>query len=159
MTPRCPKPVPLLALSALFFVMGGVMTRAQEPFTPAPSAQPRGAASAGTQAIEKLGQHLATQSPFTKASLPPIGSISAGSDIRPFLSTGVPADLTRAALRRAWSVDPTIRDFIGLSENSWDFDATGGVPGFGPLAAEAARRLLARMEEKESLHAARSPPR
>jgi hypothetical protein len=53
--------------------------------------------------------------------------------------------LTRAALRRAWSADPTIRDFIGLSENSWDFNAPGGVPGFGSLKAEDARRLLARV--------------
>src|SRR5207245_615081 len=56
---------------------------------------------------------------------------------------GVPAALTRAALRRAWSADPAIRDFIGLSENSWDFTAPGGVAGFGPLTAEDARRLLA----------------
>ena len=55
-----------------------------------------------------------------------------------------PPDLTRAALRRAWSADPSIRDFIGLSENSWDFNAPGGVPGFGSLTAEDARRLLAR---------------
>jgi hypothetical protein len=90
----------------------------------------------------------------------PIGSISAGSDIRPFLSAIVPADLTRAALRRAWSVDPTIRNFIGLSENSWDFNAAGGVPGFGALTAEDSRRLLARvMEEKESLRATASSGR
>jgi hypothetical protein len=92
------------------------------------------------------------QSPFDPASLPPIESIGAGSDIRPFLAAGVPADLTRAALRRAWSADPTIRDFIGLSENSWDFNAPGGVPGFGSLTAEDARRLLARvMGETEVL--------
>ncbi|MGH6798478.1 MAG: DUF3306 domain-containing protein, partial [Roseiarcus sp.] len=51
---------------------------------------------------------------FDPASLPPIESIGAGSDIRAFLAAGVPADLTRAALRRAWSADPTIRDFVGL---------------------------------------------
>jgi hypothetical protein len=86
-----------------------------------------------------------TPSDFDPASLPPIESIAVGSDIRPFLAAGVPADLTRAALRRAWSADPTIRDFIGLSENSWDFNAPGGVPGFGSLPAEDARRLLARL--------------
>jgi hypothetical protein len=64
--------------------------------------------------------------------------------------------LTRAALRRAWSADPTIRDFIGLSENSWDFNAPGGVPGFGSLTAEDARRLLARlMGETEGIDPAR----
>jgi hypothetical protein len=77
--------------------------------------------------------------------LPPIETISAGSDIRPFLAAGVPADLTRAALRRAWSADPAIRDFIGLSENSWDFNAPGGVPGFGSLTTEDARRIMERV--------------
>jgi hypothetical protein len=47
----------------------------------------------------------------------------------------VPAELTRAALRRAWVADPAIRDFVGLAENAWDFTAPGGVPGFGPLPA------------------------
>jgi Protein of unknown function (DUF3306) len=77
------------------------------------------------------------------ASLPPIDSIGAGSDIRAFLAPGVPAELTRAALRRLWSADPAIRDFIGLSENAWDFNAPGGVPGFGSVRADDARRLLA----------------
>lgn len=76
------------------------------------------------------------------ASLPPIESIGAGSDIRAFLAPGVPADLARAALRSAWSADPAIRDFIGLSENSWDFTAPVGVPGFGSVTVEEAQRLL-----------------
>ena len=98
-----------------------------------------------------------TQSPVDPAILPSIETISAGSDIRPFLAAGVPADLTRAALRRAWSADPAIRDFIGLSENSWDFNAPGGVPGFGALTMEEARRLLSRvMEEPEALSPVRS---
>ena len=77
-------------------------------------------------------------------SLPPIESLDAGSDITPFLAPGAPAELTRQALRRAWVADPTIRDFIGLSENAWDFAASGGVPGFGALSAEDAGRLVAR---------------
>jgi hypothetical protein len=94
---------------------------------------------------------LENRLPFDPASLPPIESIGAGSDIRAFLAAGVPAELTRAALRRAWSTDPAIRDFIGLSENSWDFNAPGGVPGFGSLSAEEARRLLTRaLGEPES---------
>lgn len=84
------------------------------------------------------------------ASLPPIGSIDAGSDITAFLVPGVPAHLTRAALRRAWSADPAIRDFIGLSENSWDFTAPGGVPGFGSVTAEEVERLLAQLAGEPS---------
>jgi hypothetical protein len=66
---------------------------------------------------------------FDLSKLPPIEAITATTDIRPFLVPGVPAELTRAALRRAWVADPAIRDYIGLSENSWDFTAPG-VPGF-----------------------------
>jgi hypothetical protein len=77
--------------------------------------------------------------------LPPIESIASGSDITAFLAPGVPLELTRAALRRAWTTDPAIRDFIGLSENAWDFNAPGGVPGFGSLDLQDVRRLLAQV--------------
>lgn len=78
--------------------------------------------------------------------LPAIESIGAGTDIRAFLAPGVPAELTRAALRRAWSADPAIRDFIGLVENGWDFNAPDGVPGFGPFEmTEQMRTLVADM--------------
>jgi hypothetical protein len=70
---------------------------------------------------------------FDPTTLPPIETITAESDIRAFLAPGVPPELTRAALRRAWATDPKIRDFVGLSENSWDFNAPGAIPGFGPL--------------------------
>ncbi|HEY1362239.1 MAG TPA: DUF3306 domain-containing protein, partial [Xanthobacteraceae bacterium] len=56
---------------------------------------------------------------------------------------GVPTEIARAALRRAWSQDPAIRDFIGLAENAWDFNAAGAMPGFGPLEmTEEMRRLV-----------------
>jgi Protein of unknown function (DUF3306) len=67
------------------------------------------------------------------ASLPPLDSITAGSDVRAFLQSGVPAELTKAALRRAWTSDPAIRDFIGIAENQWDFTDPNAIPGFGPL--------------------------
>jgi hypothetical protein len=96
------------------------------------------------------------QLPFDPARLPSIESIDAGSDVRAFLAPSVPAELTRAALRRAWSADPTIRDFIGLSENSWDFNAPGGVPGFGSMTAGDARRLLGEvMGEPDTADSAR----
>jgi Protein of unknown function (DUF3306) len=70
---------------------------------------------------------------FDPTTLPPIETITAESDIRAFLAPGVPPELTRAALRRAWATDPKIRDFVGLSENAWDFNAPGAIAGFGPL--------------------------
>ena len=87
----------------------------------------------------------AAEVPFDPASLPPIESIGANSDIRAFLQAGVPPDLSRAALRRAWSADPAIRDFIGLVENGWDFNDPKGIPGFGPINAGDVANLLARV--------------
>ena len=83
--------------------------------------------------------------PFNPASLPTIDSIGAESNIRAFLEAGVPDDLARAALRRVWSLDHSIRDFVGLSENSWDFNAPGAMAGFGPIDGEEVGRLLTRL--------------
>ena len=70
---------------------------------------------------------------FDPASLPSLEQIAADTDIGAFLQSGVPAELTRAALRRTWASDPAIRDFIGIAENQWDFNDPDGIPGFGPL--------------------------
>ena len=77
---------------------------------------------------------------FDISTLPSLDSITPNSDIRVFLQRGVPAELTRAALRRAWSADPAIRDFVGLSENAWDFNAPDSIPGFGSLTAADVQR-------------------
>jgi hypothetical protein len=83
---------------------------------------------------------------FDPATLPPIESITAASDIRAFLAPGVPVELSRAALRRTWRTDPAIRDFIGIAENQWDFTQPDGVPGFGSLElTPELRRILARL--------------
>jgi hypothetical protein len=79
----------------------------------------------------------AADRPVDLAELPAIDSIDAASDIRAFLRSGVPAELTKAALRRAWTSDPAIRDFIGIAENQWDFTDPQSIPGFGPLGAHA----------------------
>jgi hypothetical protein len=79
------------------------------------------------------GAPESSEAAFDLTKLPPIETITADTDIRAFLAPGVPAELTRAALRRAWAADPKIRDFIGLSENAWDFNAPGAIAGFGPL--------------------------
>jgi hypothetical protein len=100
-----------------------------------------------------------TKQPFNPASLPPVESIGAGSDIRAFLAAGVPAELTRAALRRVWLSDPKIRDFVGLSENSWDFNAPGAMAGFGPIDKEEAARVLTRLlGDSDNTPAADAPP-
>src|SRR6516225_2909755 len=80
------------------------------------------------------------------ANLPPIETITAETDIRAFLAPGVPPELTRAALRRAWAADPKIRDFVGLADYDWDFNASGAMTGFGSLEmTDELRRQIARM--------------
>jgi hypothetical protein len=146
-TLRCSKAVMLMTVSVLVFSGSGTMAQVQETVPPTLSSGLRDATPAATPVIEHL---TPPQSVFDAPSLPPIESIGSGSDIRPFLKPGVPQDLTRAALRRAWAVDPAIRDFIGLSENSWDFNGPDGVPGFDSLTTDGPGRLLARkMEEAE----------
>jgi hypothetical protein len=80
---------------------------------------------------------VAADAPFDPASLPSIDAIGVDTDIRGFLQSRVPAELTKAALRRAWASDPAIRDFIGIAENQWDFNDPNAMPGFGPLPESA----------------------
>jgi Protein of unknown function (DUF3306) len=81
------------------------------------------------------------------STLPPIESIDASTDITAFLRKGIPGELSRAALRRAWAADPAIRDFVGLAENAWDFNDPNAMPGFGPLdySAEQIDALVGRI--------------
>jgi hypothetical protein len=112
----------------------------------APAAEVPAAASANPAAAEGLqeppraGAARRLEPPFDPATLPPIDSITAATDIRPFLVPGVPAELTRAALRRAWTTDPGIRDFVGLAEYAWDFNSPDAVPGFGTVEMTAQLR-------------------
>lgn len=75
----------------------------------------------------------ADDAPFDPASLLSIEAIDVNTDIRGFLQSRVPAELTRAALRQAWTRDLAIRDFIGIAENQWDFNDPDAISGFGPL--------------------------
>jgi hypothetical protein len=117
----------------------------------ATTASPSSTAQGGEEETERAahsGAHAPNCAPPVDLTrLPPIESITAETDISAFLAPGVPAELTRAALRRAWSVDPRIRDFIGPSESSWDFNAPNAMGGFGPLEMtdELRRQLLQMM--------------
>ena len=85
-------------------------------------------------------------SEFDWTKLPPVETITAESDIRAFLRAGVPPELTRAALRRAWAADPKIRDFVGLADYDWDFNTPGAIAGFGPLEmSDELRRQVVQM--------------
>jgi hypothetical protein len=121
---------------------------AGEPATTPDVAVPGAAADASRPAgpADDAGAAPATEPGFDISTLPPIESITATTDIRAFLAPGVPPDLARAALRRAWVADPAIRDFIGIAENQWDFNDPNGIPGFGPLGPlDDVRRLVAQV--------------
>jgi hypothetical protein len=99
-------------------------------FEEKPAARPQGA-----EAPSEAPAKPADVPDLTK--LPSLDEITAETDISGFLRQGVPTDLTRAALRRAWTSDPAIRDFVGLQENDWVFNKPGPEQGFGPLPAAA----------------------
>jgi hypothetical protein len=111
---------------------------AKAPATPkhADDAAAASASSAPAQDRENkpVSAKATAQTPeFDIAKLPSLDSITQATDVRAFLAPGVPPELTRAALRRAWAADPTIRDFRGLQENDWDFTDPNGPMGFGEL--------------------------
>jgi hypothetical protein len=91
------------------------------------------------------GMAKASNETFDLADLPPIDSIAANTDVTAFLRPGVPPDLTRAALRRAWTSDPAIRDFVGLVENGWDFNNPSAMAGFGAITADEVVQLASKI--------------
>jgi hypothetical protein len=123
------------------------------------AAEPAASASKPAQAPQIApATEQGAEPAFDVASLPPLDSITAETDIRAFLAPGVPAELTRAALRRAWAADPNIRDFVGLSENAWDFNDPGAITGFGPLKmTDELRRQIARMVGRSLTDATEEP--
>lgn len=80
---------------------------------------------------------------FDVATLPDVATATAETDFTAFLQKGVPEFLKRQALRRAWTLDPGIRDFVGPADYAWDFNAVDGVPGFSLTLDGDIRKLLA----------------
>lgn len=125
-------------------------TDVEAPATPnsvddAAAVQPKPTDERGESKAAQPAQTAPTPA-FDIASLPSIESITQATDVRAFLAPGVPPELTRAALRRAWVADPAIRDFVGLQENDWVFNNPTGLPGFGELPPGTdIRKLLAQV--------------
>ena len=81
---------------------------------------------------------------FEPAALPSLDLIEAKTNVSAFMQPCVPSELRIAALRRAWSVDPVVRDFKGLSENGWDFTGAAiEIAGFGELETDVNGKMLA----------------
>jgi hypothetical protein len=97
--------------------------RAETPPVPAPVPE---AVPETAEAADALADAI--------ARLPKIEDLTAQTDLSPFLRAGIPSALRNAALRRMWSVDPGIRDFVSEArEYAYDWNTPGGVPGLGPM--------------------------
>ena len=85
------------------------------------------------------------------AELPSLEDLTAETDLLPFLRAGVPAVLRNAALRKMWSVDPAIRDFVSEArEYAYDWNTPGGVPGLGPLLpGDDVKAMLGRLFNRD----------
>ncbi|HEX2509700.1 MAG TPA: DUF3306 domain-containing protein [Microvirga sp.] len=103
---------------------------AQRESEPAAEREPVAEAAADPAAAE--GEAEIT--PEEVAALPRIEDLTPDTDITAFLRKGVPEVLKNAALRRMWSLDPAIRDYVSEArEYAYDWNVPGGVPGNGPL--------------------------
>jgi hypothetical protein len=103
-----------------------------QPAEPQPPAVPETPEAVATPEPDQATPELAADE---IAALPSLEDLTAETDLTGFLRQGVPASLRNAALRRMWSLDPAVRDYVGDARDyAWDWNAPGGVPGFGPLA-------------------------
>jgi hypothetical protein len=108
----------------------------REPDGPAEAEEQRAGGEAGQQAAEKVPAEPEEPAltPEEIAELPKLEELTAETDISVFLRKGVPEPLRNAALRRMWSLDPAIRDFVGEARDyGYDWNTPGGVPGAGEL--------------------------
>lgn len=84
-------------------------------------------------------------------ALPKLDELTPDSDLSAFLRKGVPEGMRNAALRRMWSLDPAIRDFVGEARDyAWDWNTPGGVPGSGELLPGQDVRAMVRQVFGES---------
>jgi len=55
--------------------------------------------------------------------------------VLPVAAQEAPPLASGSDLRSLWA-DPAIRDFVGMTENGWDFNKPDTIPGFGSLPAK-----------------------
>ncbi len=147
-TPLSAKETTLLVLGSVFLIIVFWIAAFLIVFSGMALAQARAETSTAPRlaALPVSGAGEAAPAAFDPAALPSLASIDAQTEISVFLRSGVPAELQIAALRRAWTVDPAIRDFRGLSENDWNFDPPNDIPGFGELGPEVdVEQMVARI--------------
>ncbi len=80
------------------------------------------------------------------AELPNIEDLVPGQSLRAFMQPWVPAALRNAALQSMWRLDPAISGYVDPAlDYAHDYNAIGGVPGFGPM--EASRETVREVHE------------
>lgn len=134
--PPLPPPLPAPAAS------GGAL-----PVAMPAVAMPAGAVPPGEAPPAEADRRRAEEAagpPIDLSSLPRIEELTTESDLGAFLRPGVPQALRAAALRRMWSLDPAVRDFINCVDYQWDFNTPGGLPfGFANELGGDVAKLLA----------------
>jgi hypothetical protein len=76
------------------------------------------------------------QLPQTHPLPPKLEDFTPQTNLADFMRKGVPQALRLAALRKAWVLDPAIRDFVNDARDyAYDWNTPGGAPGYGPLNA------------------------
>ena len=127
---------------------GPAVVPARVPAPPADAPAPTG------PGVTHAGDPHAADAPRTAgAPLPSLEDLARGGDLGPFLRPDVPRALRRAALRRAWTLDPAIRDFVGPADYAWDFNAPDAMPGFALDLGGNLEELLA-----QAIGAPAAPP-
>lgn len=91
------------------------------------------------------------------ATLPPLDSLGPDSDYTVFLKKGVPEALRIAALRKAWALDPFIRDFRSPAiDYGWDFTTSD----YALRPTDDVAKLVDRIfPDKAAAETVPSPPR
>jgi hypothetical protein len=67
-------------------------------------------------------------------------NVPATGDLTDVTSGGTAGAAGPARDFRVLWADPAIKDYVGISENEWDFNKPDGVPGFGSLSRPGAAR-------------------
>lgn len=114
---------------------------------PAPDAPAAEAARIEPEAGPEAGPREPEGADGPAPELPSLDALTPESDLAQFLQAGVPTALRNAALRRMWSLDPAIRDFVSEArEYAYDWNTPGSVPGLGPLLpSDDVKAMLGRL--------------
>lgn len=127
-----------------------------------PGPAPPATAAAGDDLSDLTEAEAEAEDGDEPLELPSLDQIGPDFDLAPWLARNVPEAWKLAALRRAWSADPAIRDFKGLADYDLDYNTPGAAPGYGPLTESddvkaMVRRIFGEPDPEESSLTASTP--